>query len=172
MGPTGEHDNQRWEQEREERKEQWAREDESRWHQERLAAYSTLLNNIERWIRLARHAKPRAYLGQRAISRENAELLEAAVDEIQNAAITVELLAPEPIRGRVRALYVSTSFFRIDFSGNVRERSAQEAEQDAEATIEKVIERKNALRKLIRQELKIEMPAVGDASEIAKNPGA
>lgn len=151
------HDNERWEQERKERQEQWKREDESRWHKERLAAYSALVASVERWIRLAQRAKPYAFMGKGVISAEDGKPLEAAAEEIGNAAVTAELLAPRYLRGRIHRLYIQTSFFRIDFSGHAKQRTPEEADKDASEYLKTVIKNKNALRDLMRQELGIEI---------------
>jgi hypothetical protein len=145
----------RWQREREERREHWEREDAERWRRDRRAAYAELLVAVERWLDVARVEKPHPLTGRREVSREGQERLRAAHAEIDKAQIAVELLAPESIRGRVRALYVATGSFPNLVNG-IDRRPDEEIEHVADEWFDKIARNHQTVRELIRKDLGIE----------------
>jgi hypothetical protein len=107
---------ERWDRERQERQEQWDREDAARWERDRYSAYSEVLASIERWIDLVRSIKPYPVTRRRCfITTEGVAQLDEARESIERGAMSIELLAPESIREKVRGISVSTSCFALRF---------------------------------------------------------
>ena len=145
----------RWQREREERREQWGREDAERWRRDRMASYAELLVAVERWLDVARVEKPYPLTGRRAISREGEERLRRAHSEIDKAQIAVELLAPESIRGRVRALYAATGSF-VNLVNRIEPQADDEIKRSADEWFDKIAKSHTAVREMIREDLGIE----------------
>ncbi|WP_146247401.1 hypothetical protein [Micromonospora arborensis] len=145
---------QTWERERQERQEQWNREDEARWHHDRLAAYSSLLGSVERWTTLARRVRPFPLVGRTTLTKGDQDRLEELVNEIYDAETKSELLAPETVMGKVRGLYMLTSFFTIDMS-ELNGRTPEELETRGNELIDKVTKLRRAVQDEIKKSLKI-----------------
>ncbi|WNM37046.1 hypothetical protein RMN56_17800 [Micromonospora halotolerans] len=95
----------RWERERAERQEQWEREDHARWHQERLAAYTDLLQRSEDCRGVMRSAVFLRKPGSRPISDEKSKALNEAMANLGLSLTKARLFASEETRRSASKLY-------------------------------------------------------------------
>jgi hypothetical protein len=113
---TGHRENARWSREREDRKDQWQREDQARrdqwqredaqrWLQDRQQVYARLMAALDDWNVAVNQGMARRHTD--ALVGERSEYDSAEWNELSRAARAaeglVELMAPESVRGLVRA---------------------------------------------------------------------
>ncbi len=146
----------RWERERQERQEQWNREDAARWERERYAVYSELLASIERWIDVARQVKPYPLVGRQHISREGLARLEEIHNIIEQGLVSIELLAPESIRGRARGISILTSHYAFKYEEFIDGNEGEGDERDSGVALDRIIHNSRKLRDEVRRDLSIE----------------
>jgi hypothetical protein len=105
----------RWQRERDERQDQWRREDSLRWLQDRQQAYARLVAALDAWD----VALTRAIAGRHtdALVGEQREFDKAEWNELSQAARSsqglVELMAPESVRGRARFAIIRRQSLRM-----------------------------------------------------------
>lgn len=155
---------ERWDrerQERQERQEQWDREDAARWERDRYSAYSEVLASIERWIDLVRSIKPYPVTRRRCfITTEGVAQLDEARESIERGAMSIELLAPESIREKVRGISVSTSCFALRFGPpSTIDETLDEDEGECDVALDRIVRASWALRDAVRRDLGIEPSA-------------
>jgi len=152
---------ERWDRERQERQEQWDREDAARWERDRYSAYSEVLASIERWIDLVRSIKPYPVTRRRCfITTEGVAQLDEARESIERGAMSIELLAPESIREKVRGISVSTSCFALRFAPpSTIDETLDEDEGECDVALDRIVRASWALRDAVRRDLGIEPSA-------------
>lgn len=118
-----EQDAERWECEKEERREQWEREDGARWHAERLASYTIFCVSMEQWMTLAKRRSTNETAGLLPASEKE---LDTAADELLSTLISIELIASPTVTRMARSLHVEAVSFAATFAGRSIGRYAQE----------------------------------------------
>ncbi|MEV0153173.1 hypothetical protein AB0H57_05445 [Micromonospora sp. NPDC050686] len=113
------HEQTRWERERDERREQWEREDHSRWHQERLAAYTELLQRIEDWDMAVLHVLHPVQPGPAALSPDERKSVGEALAAITRADTKARFFASEDTIKAAREYFLqaATCYARLDGGG-------------------------------------------------------
>jgi hypothetical protein len=141
--------------------EQWDREDAARWERDRYSAYSEVLASIERWIDLVRSIKPYPVTRRRCfITTEGVAQLDEARESIERGAMSIELLAPESIREKVRGISVSTSCFALRFGPpSTIDETLDEDEGECDVALDRIVRASWALRDAVRRDLGIEPSA-------------
>ncbi|PYC66588.1 hypothetical protein C7C45_24115 [Micromonospora arborensis] len=93
-------------------------------------------------------------MGRTTLTKGDQDRLEELVNEIYDAETKSELLAPETVMGKVRGLYMLTSFFTIDMS-ELNGRTPEELETRGNELIDKVTKLRRAVQDEIKKSLKI-----------------
>ncbi|MFC8619740.1 hypothetical protein ACFT9M_25485 [Micromonospora purpureochromogenes] len=143
-------DEARWDRERIERREQWEREDHARWHQERLAAYSELLQGIEDWDMAISQALPRI---PAVVSEEGQRRVSEALAEIARADTRARFFATEETSKAAGAFYIGafSCWLRVEGGGL----DDPEHLRDLRFELRRLHDFKNKLRTLLRRDLGI-----------------
>jgi hypothetical protein len=103
-------DDRRWQRERDREGERWKREEERQWLVDRREAYAGLHAAVQAWHTMLLGSWS-AWKVRGQVEDDFRERKATVKREFEAARGLVELLAPEPVRGAVRSVYLRMEYF-------------------------------------------------------------
>jgi hypothetical protein len=158
----------RWQRERDDRRDQWRREDELRWLQDRQQAYARLMAALYEWDRVLLSAVA-SRQNDLALNRRT-ELDTAERTQVSKAAREalplVQFMAPQTIRSRARqAVTDREAFWIIHLTPDPPDRAGMDAGW------RRLTERTSLLRNTMRNDLGLESEGEDTGQSGADDPG-
>jgi hypothetical protein len=143
----------RWKRERQERLEQWHREDSQRWLQERQQAYARLITALHEW-ELALEVLYRArWIHRKAQTRAEFDMtaIRSARDAADEALVSVRFIAPESLGSRAQFVVSAHSRFPL-VTADITSGRQLDAEWN------QVLNSTEGLREFMSKDLGLEIP--------------